>query len=100
MNQRVMKPKNLKAKGLEFYLFLHIFTSTRVDVSRPTSLFFFFLFKNRITPKELEPCEVQESDSNHDKNHTWVSPRNSDLSDWGPCSGIVETTLCCSLFNS
>lgn len=38
----------------------------------------------RSIPKE---CELQESESNHDKNHAWVSSRNSDLSDWGPCSG-------------
>ncbi|XP_053087349.1 histone-lysine N-methyltransferase 2B isoform X3 [Pangasianodon hypophthalmus] len=41
----------------------------------------------RSIPKECEPCELQESESNHDKNHVWVSSRNSDLSDWGPCSG-------------
>ncbi|KAK3525478.1 hypothetical protein QTP86_032212 [Hemibagrus guttatus] len=41
----------------------------------------------RIIPKESEPSEVQDSESNQDKNQVWVSSRNSDLSDWTPCSG-------------
>ncbi|XP_058261285.1 histone-lysine N-methyltransferase 2B isoform X2 [Hemibagrus wyckioides] len=41
----------------------------------------------RIIPKESEPSEVQDSEGNQDKNQVWVSSRNSDLSDWTPCSG-------------
>ncbi|XP_026999674.2 histone-lysine N-methyltransferase 2B isoform X1 [Tachysurus fulvidraco] len=41
----------------------------------------------RIIPKECKPSEVQDSESHQDKTQEWVGSRNSDLSDWTPCSG-------------
>ncbi|XP_035385066.1 histone-lysine N-methyltransferase 2B [Electrophorus electricus] len=42
----------------------------------------------RIGAKECEPDEPQGREKcGQGKTHVWVSSRNSDLSDWGPCAG-------------
>ncbi|XP_062867030.1 histone-lysine N-methyltransferase 2B [Trichomycterus rosablanca] len=42
----------------------------------------------RITSEESEPSDPPQTEKDkHDNTHDWVSSRNSDLSDWGPCAG-------------